>query len=84
MEWCKLFGDRKGSHCWAKVVTDSSRFKAELLRHLGINTDGFADYVSEMRMYRDKFLAHLDDLHVMDVPFLAGHSRGSTSITDTS
>src|SRR5262249_34367108 len=66
----KLFGDRKGSSCWAKVVTDPSRFEAELHRRLGINTDEFADYVSEMRMYRNKFLAHLDDLHVMDIPFL--------------
>jgi hypothetical protein len=70
IEWCKLFGDRKGSSCWAKVVTDPSRFEAELHRRLGINTDEFADYVSEMRMYRNKFLAHLDDLHVMDIPFL--------------
>jgi len=34
MEWCKLFGDQKGRHSWVKVVTDPSRFEAELLSNL--------------------------------------------------
>jgi hypothetical protein len=70
IEWCKLLGDQRGNHCWANVVTDPSRFEAELLRHLGINADELAGYINETRTYRDKFLAHLDDLRVMDIPFL--------------
>jgi hypothetical protein len=70
IEWCKLFGDRRGRHFWGDVLTDASRFEAEMLRHLGITAPEFAGYVNEMRTYRDKFLAHLDDLNVMNVPFL--------------
>ena len=53
-----------------KVVTDPSRFEAELLSHLGISPGEFEDYVSKMRAYRDKFLAHLDDLSEMEIPLL--------------
>jgi hypothetical protein len=70
MEWCKLFGDSKDKHAWAKVVTDAAEFKATLLGHLGITDAEFATYVKEMRGYRDKFLAHLDDLLVMNIPHL--------------
>jgi hypothetical protein len=70
MEWCKLLGDQKGKHFWAKVVTDSSRFKAELLSHLGSSPGELAGYINEMRAYRDQFLAHLDDLPEMEIPFL--------------
>jgi len=35
-----------------------------------MTADELAAYVDEMRTYRDKFLAHLDDLHVMNIPFL--------------
>jgi hypothetical protein len=70
IEWCKLLGDRKGKHFWANVVTDSSRFETEMLHHLDMTADELATYIDEMRTYRDKFLAHLDDLAVMDIPFL--------------
>jgi hypothetical protein len=70
IEWCKLLGDRRGKHFWANVVTDAPRFETGMLRHLGITADEFAAYVDEMRRYRDKFLAHLDDLAVMNIPFL--------------
>ncbi len=70
IEWCKLLGDSQGKHYWAKVVTDSDGFESEMLSHLGLTVDEFVAYMSQMRTYRDKFLAHLDDLRVMDVPFL--------------
>jgi hypothetical protein len=70
IEWCKLLGDRKGKHSWANVVTDSSRFESALLAHLSTTPEELAAYVHDVRTYRDKFLAHLDDLNVMDIPFL--------------
>ena len=70
IEWCKLLGDRKGKHFWANVVTDPARFETEMLSHLGVTPSQFAAYVDEMRAYRDKFLVHLDDLKVMDIPVL--------------
>jgi hypothetical protein len=53
-----------------KVLTDPANFKADLLRILAISGDELAAYIEKMRNYRDKFLAHLDDLPVMDIPFL--------------
>ncbi len=41
-----------------------------MLDHISMTADEFAAYVHEMRTYRDKFLAHLDDLTVMEIPFL--------------
>jgi hypothetical protein len=70
LEWCKLFADRSGKHTWEKVLTDPASFKADLLRILAISGDELAAYIEKMRNYRDKFLAHLDDLPVMDIPFL--------------
>ena len=70
IEWCKLLGDKKGKHFWAKVVTDQSRFESAMLDELSMTADGLADYDKAMLTYRDKFLAHLDDLPVMDIPFL--------------
>src|SRR5215472_5874884 len=38
--------------------------------HLGISPSEFEGYISKMRAYRDKFLAHLDDLNQIDIPLL--------------
>jgi hypothetical protein len=70
LEWCKLLGDRSAKHFWANVVADPPRFKDMMLSHLGMTADEFDAYIKEMRTYRDKVLAHLDDLPVMDIPFL--------------
>ena len=70
LEWCKLLGDRKGNHFWATVVADPARFKTDLLGELRISEPELDRYVDEMRRYRNKFLAHLDDLAVMDIPLL--------------
>ena len=66
LEWCKLLGDRTGKHSWAMVVTDRSGFEAGLLAHLRSSEGEFASYIDEIRGYRDKFLAHLDELAVME------------------
>jgi hypothetical protein len=61
LEWCKLFADRSGFHCWRNVVSDPDRFEAELLEHLGMTAADLQDYCTSVRTYRDKFVAHLDD-----------------------
>jgi hypothetical protein len=70
LDWCKLLGDRKGKHSWRTVVADATRFEGDLHRHLRVTQDEFESYVGEMRTYRNKFVAHLDDLAVMNIPFL--------------
>jgi hypothetical protein len=70
LEWCKLLGDERAQHHWSKIVADKARFERELLEHLNVDAAVFQTYRNEMREYRDKFVAHLDDLRVMQVPRL--------------
>jgi hypothetical protein len=70
LEWCKLFADSKGKHHWSTIANDSAKFKAQLVRHLGIDDVKFDKEIEVMRRYRDKFLAHLDSDEIMNVPGL--------------
>ena len=70
LEWCKLLGDQKGKHHWSRVVSDAAQFEAGLLQHVRMDVLAFQAEVKTMRHYRDKFVAHLDDLPVMDIPVL--------------
>lgn len=70
LEWCKLFADTKGKHHWGKIVTDHVGFKAGLLSHLGLDEAGFDQEIEAMKVYRDKFVAHLDSERTMNIPVL--------------
>ena len=70
LEWCKLFGDKRGQHYWPKVVTDQTAFLTGLLHAVGQTEAEFDTYIEEMRTYRDKFIAHLDFGTVMYIPKL--------------
>src|SRR5487761_1244632 len=70
LEWCKLFAEQKGKHCWLNVVADPVHFRDKLLQHLGLDGAAFEREVEAMRHYRDKFLAHLDSEHRMSIPSL--------------
>ena len=70
LEWCKLFGDKRGEHYWRKVITDQEAFFVVLLQRLKLTEAEFEAYVKSMRTYRDKFVAHLDTEEVMYPPKL--------------
>jgi hypothetical protein len=70
LEWCKLFGDKRGQHYWQKVVTDQTAFLCDLLHAVGQTEGEFDSYIEEMKTYRDKFIAHLDSEEVMNIPKL--------------
>ncbi len=67
LEWCKLFGEKKGKHRWSRIVSDP-QFQQKLLQRLNLTEDQFDGYVKQMRDYRDWFIAHLDDERVMHPP----------------
>jgi len=75
LEWCKLFADPKGKHHWRKVVPEPELFTSGLLTCLRMTQAGFDDYIAEMKRLRDKFLAHLDEEHTMEIPRLRIGSR---------
>ena len=70
LEWCKLFGDKRGKHYWRKGLSDPTAFYNSLLDELGMSEDEFNEYITEMRTYRDRYVAHLDLDEKFDVPRL--------------
>lgn len=70
LEWCKLFGDKRGKHYWRKVITDQVVFFDGLLQAVCLTEAEFEAYIEEMRNYRDRFIAHLDSEEVMHPPKL--------------
>lgn len=75
LEWCKLFAERNGKHDWRKVVADPTGFLPSMLARLRMTEADLQAYTDEMRHYRDKFVAHLDDVHVMNIPLLRASGR---------
>jgi hypothetical protein len=73
LEWCKLFADRKGHHHWNRLVrpdVEQRQFLAELLHILEVNEAAWRQYLDEFRVYRDKFVAHLDTDESARIPQL--------------
>lgn len=73
LEWCKLFTDRNARHHWRRFVrteADQRQFLAQLLQALNFSAHTWKQYLDEMRVYRDKFVAHLDEQNVMRIPSL--------------
>lgn len=70
LEWCKVLADDRGKHHWTKVVRDKTAFMSGLLAKIGTDEVTWLAYVKAMRFLRDKFIAHLDDEHLMTLPQL--------------
>ncbi len=84
LEWCKLLGDKPSwlmnskpkspsRHGWeyiTGIVLDENPalFRDALLKHLGMNEDEFEKHRTQVRVFRDKFVAHLDDENTMHIP----------------
>jgi hypothetical protein len=71
LEWGKLFTDRNGAQHWHKFVrteVERRQFLATLLQSVGVNDVGWCKYLDEFRVYRDKFVAHLDTEGCMHIP----------------
>jgi len=70
LEWCKLFGERNGKHHWRKVVPDPDVFLPTLRNGINITEEEFNEHCNQMKTYRNKFVAHLDNQPVMHIPRL--------------
>jgi hypothetical protein len=73
LEWCKLFADRNGHHHWHQFVQGDAHRKQSCLvlaKAACLEVNAFLRYLDEMRTYRDKFVAHLDELSLMVIPRL--------------
>jgi hypothetical protein len=71
LEWYKLFGDKKwGKYHWTKIVSDAMSFEAGLRSAAATDPDDFDKWITAMRRYRHKFVAHLDLDRKMYIPML--------------
>lgn len=70
LEWCKLFGEKKGLHGWRKIYPDNKAFKQEMFASLKINQTTIDQVDGSIRHYRNKFVAHLDSDTIMKIPKL--------------
>jgi len=70
LEWSKLFADKKGKHHWSKLPNVPASFLADMCTYLDVSSQEFDAYVDEVRAYRDKFIAHLDEERIMHIPKL--------------
>lgn len=68
LEWCKLFAEHDGKHHWKRLVADRPTFIAGLCERLGMSAKQFRNYATGIQRYRNKFVAHLDEEHVMQIP----------------
>lgn len=82
LEWCKVFADQRGRHYWQKVITDTATFNHGLLKKLQLSKQEFRTYIDEVRKYRDKFIAHLDEDEIMCPPVLDVMKNSSSYLYD--
>ena len=68
LEWCKLFGDKGSKHSFYKLTPEPDDFLFSMCNAIGISGDDFVQCQTELRRYRDKFVAHLDSDHTMYIP----------------
>lgn len=70
LEWCKLFGNRNGKYHWKNVTLDLDAFRSELLDMHGIDEAALKKLLNEVKSYRDKFVAHLEEQEITAIPNL--------------
>ena len=66
LSWCFLYGDKRAKFRWQEIIPDHDKFMELLLLHLKSSFEDFEDYISCMRLYRDKRVAHRDEYLVGD------------------
>lgn len=61
LDWCKLFLELSGKHHWSKIYSDKKKFRNDLFLSINMSEKDFDIEAMEIKKYRDKYLAHLDE-----------------------
>jgi len=64
LEWCKVFGSDSETTHWKNIVPsiEHDQFRTELLQYLGKSRGEFDQYWKSMKQYRDRQVAHYEEL----------------------
>lgn len=60
LDWCHLFGNRNDDLHWRNIVSDTDRFKQNILDALGMSGAEWKTYWQSVKDYRDKDVAHIE------------------------
>jgi hypothetical protein len=61
MEWCKLFAEWDGPYHYRKIVPIRKDFREAMLKRLAKSQTEWDEYVSDVKTYRDKYIAHWEE-----------------------
>jgi len=64
LEWCKIFGSNAEATHWKNIVPEAEHdnFRKELLGAIGLSDDEWVKYWESMKQYRDRQVAHYQEL----------------------
>lgn len=68
LDWFHLFGYHNDDLHWKNIVTDIPGFRNELYNVIKVNDSEFNAYWEEIKIYRDKDVAHIEIRPVSNVP----------------
>lgn len=71
LEWCKLFWDRGSKYHWQNIFKEPNGFKQDILKTHGLDETGLKKLCNEMKDYRNKFVAHLEEKDSTKVPCMS-------------
>ena len=68
LDWCHLFGSRKDALHWSKVLHETEHFKSHMLSHIETSEERWDEYWNQLKVYRDKDLAHIEVKNTSMIP----------------
>lgn len=69
LDWCHAFGQQKDALHWKNVFpADEEEFREGMLTWMKISLDEFTQFREQMKIYRDKDLAHLELRNISMIP----------------
>lgn len=69
LDWCHAFGQQNDALHWKKVFSDEEEtFRESMLTTMEVSLDEFNHFRGQMKVYRDKDLAHLELHNISMIP----------------
>ena len=70
LDWSHLFGSHNDPLHYRNMAIQPNDFKREMLAVLGIDDRSWQEYWNEVKVYRDKGVAHIEPVPTLQIPDL--------------